>query len=269
MSTRNSIIRLFKTALEDSYRHALTDSTDIKNPLRELVLPYFRQELTKLTDRILIRLHDRSAFALNQAVYQVDGVRIAERPGMSLLEYALEGMESYHASLGRFVFPDQYAMFRYSVPSTQVSRNPKGPFLPRVEINLKDRLMAFYRTEVLPRICASDADEADSYGETVYVDADLLELLHERIGKGRMVAAIKVVANPDIWEVAHDRTALSEALKDPAREEMVIADAIEAGTVRYQLDPDTVNHLFRWIIDQTLDLEVEYLQRLLADPGQY
>jgi chorismate mutase len=183
---------------------------------------------------------------------------------MSLLEYALEGMESYHASLGRFVYPDQYAMFRNSVPSTQVVRSPKGPFLPRVEINLKERLMAFYRTEVLPRICAAGEDEADSYGETVYVDADLLELLHERIGKGRMVAAIKIVANPDIWDVAHDRITLEVALQDPAREEMVLRDAIEAGKVRYQLDPDTVNHLFRWIIDQTLDLEVEYLQRLLA-----
>jgi monofunctional chorismate mutase len=269
MSTRNSITRLFKTALEDTYRHALTGSADRENPLPELVLPYFRQELTKLTDRILIRLHDRSAFALNRAVYEVDGVQITERPGMSLLEYALEGMESYHAGLGRFVFPDQYAMFRYSIPSTQVVRSPKGPFLPRVEINLKDRLMDFYRAEVLPRICATEEDEADSYGETVYVDADLLELLHERIGKGRMVAAIKVVANPDIWDVAHDRITLSDALKDPAREEIVINDAIEAGNVRYQLDPDTVNHLFRWIIDQTLDLEVEYLQRLLAEAGQH
>jgi chorismate mutase len=104
----------------------------------------------------------------------------------------------------------------------------------------------------------------DSYGETVYVDADLLELLHERIGMGRIVAAIKVVGSPDILDVAQDRQKLSDILKDPEREETVIKDAVETGKTRYELDPDTVGFVFRWIIDQTLDLEVEYLQRLVT-----
>ena len=180
-STAAGLTNLFKTTLEDTYRHALTSSEGTEKSLQELVLPYFRQELIKLTDRILMRLHDRSTFPSNPTVYRADSGLIKKRPGVSLLEYTLEGMEDYHAKLGRYEYPDQYTLVREKddLPKSEVKRAPpKGPFLPRVEINLKHKLLDFYLTEVLPRIYTNDEDDTDSFGETVYVDADLLELLH-------------------------------------------------------------------------------------------
>ena len=216
-----------------------------------------RQRLTKMTDRLLMRLHDRAGFPLNRPVYEPGGVPIPGRPDISLFSFAIEGLEAYHASLGRFEHPDQYPLSEAGRPRTPTPDE-------RVQIALREDLETFYTREVLPRLC-EDAVDPGSFGETAYVDADLLELLNERIHIGREIALAKVGREPDLWELVRDDARLAERLTDRERERAVIEDAGQAAE-RYGLDRELSRFVFEWIIGRTLALEVEYLQRLAPAP---
>jgi chorismate mutase len=206
-----------------------------------------------MTDRLLMRLHDRAGFPLNRPVYEPGGVPIPGRPDVSLFSFAIEGLEAYHASLGRFEHPDQFPLSEAGRPRTP---SPDE----RVQIALREDLEAFYTGEVLPRLC-EDAVDPGNFGETAYVDADLLELLNERIHIGRDIALAKVAREPDLWEIVRDEESLKERLTDKERERLVIEDAGLAAE-RYGLDRELSRFVFEWIISRTLHLEVEYLQRL-------
>ena len=226
-----------------------------------LDLSVVRLKLTKMTDRILMRLHDRAGFPLNRPVYQAGAIEVPARPGISLFDFAIEGLEAYHASLGRYDFPDQFPLSAAGQARPEGSRRvAPSAAVEKVEISLRADLEAFYTRDVLPRLC-EDADDPNCYGETAYCDADLLELLNERINVGRDIALAKVQREPDLLQLLADDATLAERLTDRVREEAVLADAALAAE-RYSLDPDLARFVFRWIIDRTLSLEVEYLKRL-------
>lgn len=222
-----------------------------------LELSELRVRLDQMTERIVSRLKDRSRFPLNEIVYRPGGVAISGRSGISFLEFALEGLEAYHASLGRYDYPDQYGVVGAEPAASPVTRSVSLPSLPKLQINVRDDLLAFYQ-RLLPDLCAR-ADDPDTYGETVYLDADLLQLLHERINVGRYVAEAKLRSDPSVGASRHDAALLSSKLRDSRREEALIA-AIRATADRYELDPEVVERIFRWIIEETLRVEVAYLQ---------
>src|SRR5439155_21315448 len=180
-----------------------------------LQLGELRVRLDQMTDRIVSRLKDRSRFPHNEAVYRLDGVPIRGRDGISFLQFALEGLETYHASLGRYDHPDETPLFTPAIPSASASRTVTRPHVPRLRINRRDDLLAFYAT-VLKWLCPP-GDDADTYGETVYVDSDLLVLINERINVGRYVAQVKADRDPSILSVVDDPMQLEATLHDPAR----------------------------------------------------
>lgn len=227
-------------------------------PSTTIDLSGLRVRLDQMTERIVSRLKDRSRFALNKAVYTPGAVEIADRTGISFLDFSLEGLEAYHASLGRFDQPDQYPVFGVNLPTSPVRRGASTkPGVDRRTISIRDNLLGFYLS-VLPRLCPP-GDDPDNYGETVYLDADLLQLLHERINVGRYVAEAKVRTDPSVEASRHDAALLSSRLKDARREEALIA-AVRATAERYELDPEVVEYIFRWIVEETLRVEVAYLQ---------
>ncbi len=218
-----------------------------------LDLSTVRLRLTKMTDRILMRLHDRAGFPLNPKVYEPGAIPIPGRTGLSLFDFALEGLEAYHSSLGRYEFPDQYPLSPAGRPRDAANRDASGD---KVEIALRDDLIAFYTREALPRLCAP-GDDPGCYGETAYADADLIELLNERLNVGRDIALAKVQREPDLLRLP-DEAELRERLTDRERERLVIADAMRVAE-RYDLDPAVARFVFEWIISRTLTLEVEFL----------
>lgn len=220
-----------------------------------------RVRLDQMTGRILSRLKDRSRFPGNAAVYEPGGVPIAGRSGISLLDFALEGLEIYHASLGRYSYPDQYRLTAAEVHASPVQRAVAQVKDPDVAIQLRDNLLTYYRD--LVRRLSNPGDDPSTYGETAYVDADLLNLLHERINVGRQVAKSKATADPALGSFVHDAGALTAALRDEAREARLL-ETVDATAARYELDPVVARDVFRWIIDETLALEVAWLQRLAA-----
>lgn len=218
-----------------------------------------RAWLDRLGEQIVARFKDRSWFALNQAVYTPGAIPIAHRPNLSLLEWSLEGLERYHASLGRFDMPDQHPLMPEVIPPSPVSRRAALPNLPRIAAPPREALIRFY-VALLPRLCRP-GDEPHHYGETAYIDADLLARLNERIYMGAFVAHIKLQQDRSVLELADQPEALREAIRDLDREATVIARAREAAA-RFGCPPDLMAEVFAWVIDQTLDLQVRFLRQV-------
>jgi monofunctional chorismate mutase len=222
-----------------------------------LDLTDLRTKINQMTERIVSRLKDRSRYVLNESVYIRDKISIEGRKGISFLEFALERLEQYYASLGRYQFPDQYRLTDGSRHSPVQRGFPTSP-IQQVDIELKDEIIAFYK-QTLKDLC-SKGDDPTTYGETVYCDADLIVLLNERINIGRFVAESKLRANPSIREAAGNRETLRIHLKQPKREQAVLNTA-RSIALRYDLNPDVVEHCFQWLIAKTLEVEIHYLQK--------
>jgi chorismate mutase len=222
-----------------------------------------RTKLNQMTERIVSRLKDRSRYPLNALVYRPDAIPIAHRSGISFLDFALEGLEHYHASLGRYRFPDQYRLTDVS-PTAPVDRGTPPSPIVRVDLALKDAIVAFY-CQLVQALCM-EGDDATTYGETAYCDADLIVLIHERINVGRYVAEAKLQTDPSLVRVVDARPTLARRLVQPQREQAVVDQARRIAT-RYDLNAEVVERCFRWIIEQTLDVEVEYLRRKYGHAG--
>ena len=223
-----------------------------------------RVRLDQMTERIVSRLKDRSRFPLNEACYRVEAIPIVGRGGISFLQFSMEGLEAYHASLGRFDYPDQYPVLDLDLPPSPVTRVVTQPGVSRRAISIGDGLISFYLA-TLPHLCAA-GDDPNTYGETVYADADLLQLINERINVGRYVAEAKIASDPSLLDVRHDAERVAERLKDERREAALLT-AVEGIAARYELDPSVARTIFRWIVDETLRVEVAYLQGLDAEAG--
>ena len=218
-----------------------------------------RIKLDQMTERITSRFKDRSRFPVNSPIYQPDGVPIVGRSGISLLQFAIEGLESYHTSLGRYDDPDQYPVLGVNLPLSSVVRTEKRPSLPRININSNDALIPFYQ-DLVSKYCKPE-DDPDSYGETAYVDADLIQMIHERVNIGRYVAEVKGKTDPSVYDVKSDNNLLISKLKDRTREEALLQKVSNTAQA-YELSPDMVVDAFKWIIDKTLDIEIAYIQQV-------
>jgi chorismate mutase len=219
-----------------------------------------RIHISKMNDRILMRLHDRAGFPLNKPVYTPGAIALPDHPGMSLLDFAILGLERYHASLGRYDYPDQFPLVSEGLPPAAAQRVVDGAAAPPAPIAVREQLVPWYVESVLPKLCAPSEDPT-TYGETAYVDADLLELLNERINVGRGVALAKIESDPSIRDMLADSEALAARLRDARREGEVLAAVAESAR-RYGVDEALAGDVFRWVIDRVLELEVVYLQRL-------
>lgn len=218
-----------------------------------------RVKLDQATERITSRFKDRSRFPVNPAIYEIDGVPIAGRAGISLLQFAIEGLQAYHASLGRFDYADQFPVLNLQLPESRVTRIQTKPTLPKIEINTGEPLINFYQS-LIAKYCLPGNDP-NSYGETAYIDADLIQLIHERINIGRLVAEIKAAKDPSVKDMKSDRAMLLTKLQDTAREQALL-EKVGLISNSYGLNPSMTGEAFRWIMDQTLDLEVTYLQQI-------
>lgn len=223
-----------------------------------------RIKLDQMTERISSRFKDRSRFPLNETVYQPGGVSIAGRPGISLLQFAIEGLESYHASLGRYDYTDQHPVLGLNLPISRVERTVKQTPLPQININISNSLISFYK-DLMLKYC-KPGDNPESYGETAYIDADLIQLIHERVNIGRFVADAKGRNDPTIYQLTSDDELLTK-LKDRTREEALI-ERVRGSAETYQFDPNMAEEAFRWMIDRTIDIEIAYIHQAVILKSQ-
>lgn len=220
-----------------------------------------RIKLDQMTERIVSRFKDRSRFPLNESTYRPDTISIIGRSGISLLEFAMEGLETYHATLGRYNYPDQYPILKSDLPLSRVERVISHSTLPRLKINTREGLLQFYQ-DLLLKHCDYQ-DDPNTYGQTAYIDADLLELIHERINIGRYVAEIKGFQDPTVYQLTADidHDLLLSKLKDQAREEALVSRARDVAKA-YELNPEIAEQAFRWMIDKTLEIEIAFIKQV-------
>ncbi|MBX7213348.1 MAG: chorismate mutase [Thermoflexales bacterium] len=225
-------------------------------------LPDLRRRIDLWNDLIVNRLRDRARFPVNATIYRKGAIPIAGRPDTSLLEFALEGLERYHASLGRFSFPDQQPLLSQTLPESPIVRRGTLPSLPVVDLPIRENLMRFY-FEFIGALC-QPGEDAQTFGEAAYMDAEILLNLFQRVNVGRFVAEVKLRAEPDLRELIDQPAVLRERLTDRVRERAVI-DRARAAAERQQLNADLFERVFRWIIDETIAIEVRYLQRIARE----
>lgn len=219
-----------------------------------------RVKLDQMAERIIERLKDRSRFPQNLSVYRRGGVKLKGAANRSFLEFALEGLETYHASLGRFEYPDQAPLVIRRASSKAIRKTPEK-VISDVSVSVKDDVLKFY-TGLVKKVSRKGEDPT-TFGETAYCDADLLELLNERIGLGKFVAESKLRGDPRVARLAGDRAALMRELRNLSREKEVVAQAKRIAKC-YGVSQSAVGALFKWIIDETLKVEAEYLRRKFA-----
>jgi chorismate mutase len=219
-----------------------------------------RSKLDRLNRQIVGRLADRSRLAHNAVIYRPGGIDVSGQG--SFLDYSLRGLEQYHASLGRYSYPDQAPLHGDVPPQSPVAREVRVERLPTVTFPVALQVQDYY-LGLLPFI-SREGDDPQSYGEAVYIDADIILLMHERINVGRYVAEVKMRTAPEIAAFEQTRLQIRADLTDPAREQQVI-DTVRQLAGRLELDPDVIARLFRWMIDRTTDLEVLYIEQLRGE----
>ena len=104
-------------------------------------LQYLRAKLDRLNEQIVSRIKDRSRFVINEAVYRPGAIPIRNQNAVSLMEWALTGMERYHATLGRYELPDQLPLRNDVITESPVQRRVDMPLLPVITPPPRDELV--------------------------------------------------------------------------------------------------------------------------------
>ena len=223
----------------------------------DLELSEVRIKLDQMSERIVSKLKDRSRYKHNKSVYLPDGIPIEGRSGISFLEFALEDLQNHFAKLGRYKYSDQHPLVSNTTLTTPVTRvAPQSP-ITKVGIDIKKNVIEFYVNSI--REFCEPGEDPSTYGETVYCDSDLIHFLNERINLGRFAAEAKIKSDPSIREITNSEQ-LVKRIRRLEIEEKVVNDAIVIAS-RYGLDKPIVEKYFKWIIKETIEVEVAYLKQ--------
>lgn len=219
-----------------------------------------RPGLDILANEIVIGLKKRTRFAVNKAVYQ-PGLVISDAT-VSLLDYELAKVEQCHAELGRYHFATQESYSDIGDTKNVIHRNTPDSPVHKMDTGVGPRLISFY-IDWVNRACP-DGENSNTYGETVTADVTALLAMLERVNLGKTVAESKLTEIPDQFiATGGDRDAMLELIVRKDREDKVI-ELAEALANHYELQPQFAVEVFKFMIDVTVDIEVDYLRMRLG-----
>ncbi|MEM7255843.1 MAG: hypothetical protein AAF404_00485 [Pseudomonadota bacterium] len=218
-----------------------------------------RPGLDILANEIVIGLKKRTRFKVNAAVYR-PGL-VASNADCSLLDYELNKVEQCHAELGRYDFATQEAFTRVDNIDNVIKRaTPHSP-VHKMDSGVGPRLINFY-VDWVNRACPP-GDDSNTYGETVTADVSALLAIMERVNLGKTVAESKLTELPDEFiATGGDREAMLKLIVRKDREAKVI-ELAHALASHYDLEAAHAEAVFRFMIDVTVDIEVDYLRMRL------
>ncbi len=219
-----------------------------------------RPGLDILANEIIIALKKRSRFSCNQRVYE-PGLVIGQ-PDLSLLQYELAQIERCHAELGRYSFAAQESYSDVKSVSRIIAREAPDSPVHEMESGVGERIIDFY-CQWLQRACAPGETET-TYGETVTADVVALLAIMERVNLGKLVAESKFLEMPDAFrETAGDRDGMLKYIVRKDREVKVL-ELAENLARHYELEPARAVEVFEFMIDVTVDIEVDYLRMRIS-----
>lgn len=221
-----------------------------------------RPGLDLLANEIVIALKKRARFKANQPIYE-PGL-LPKHPALSLLDYELGLVERQHAELGRFAFAEQDAFTDVAEVELIMDRTPDNA-VAIMPSRAGDKIKDFYLAWI-NKACDAGVD-SNSYGETVTSDVAVLMTIMERVNLGKLVAESKFLSMPDEFRATGgDRDQMLQYIVRKDREEAVRAMAADLGR-DYDLEPSLVVDVFDFMIETTVDIEVDYLRMRLANDG--
>ena len=237
--------------------------TDPTPPLDLDLARTIRPGLDILANEIVIALKKRTRFALNAPVY-VPGL-VSGRPDTSLLDHSLAGVERLHAQLGRYAYASQDAFSEVADVAPVIVRPAPVNAVRAMPSRVGTRVLDFYRDWV-GTACAP-GDEPSTYGETVTADVAVLLCMMERVNLGKPVAESKFrQLEAEFRVTGGDRDAMLALIVRPEREALVLQLGDRLAE-RYEVPMQAIRRVFEFMIATTVDIEVDYLRRRLADPG--
>ncbi len=215
-----------------------------------------RPGLDILANEIVIALKKRTRFPVNAPVYEAG--LVLSNPTVPLLNHALHSIESCHAELGRYTFAAQEAFTSASQITPVIDRPiPDSPLHP-MKSDVGERIVHFYQQWIIK---ACDAgNDTDTYGETVTADVSALLAIMERVNLGKPVAEAKYLEQPEAFNSTNgDKDAMLSLLVKKDREAQVLELAANLAQ-RYDLPAEHAVDTFHFMIDTTIDIEIDYLR---------
>jgi len=125
-----------------------------------------------------------------------------------------------------------------------------------------ERIIGFYQNWV--NDACTQGDQPDTYGETVTADVNALLAIMERVNLGKSVAEAKFLKEPEAFKQTQgNRQAMLELLVKKDREAQVLELASNLAQ-RYELATEHALSTFNFMIDTTIDIEIDYLRMRIA-----
>ena len=222
-----------------------------------------RPGLDILASEIIISLKKRSRFKQNPEIYR-PGLVLGQ-PERSLLDYELERVETLHAELGRYTYCYQEPFKDISSVQLVIRRpEPEKP-IRDFTAGMGGSIIAFYQGMVR-RHCKPGSDSG-TFGEAVTADIEALLNISERINLGKLVGEYKFQQNPEAFAASGgDPEVIRKLIVNEEREAEVLRTAAQLAR-HYEFDEDQAHEVFLWMIDRTVELEVDYI-RCRLEPGE-
>jgi chorismate mutase len=238
-----------------------------KSSIKDYSIESVRKRLDMMTKDIVIGLEQRSRFLQNSSIYYPDAIPIKDRAGISLLEFSIEGLEKYHASLGRYAYEDQNPVVLDAKNSEIVlvdfiekyEKSLKSPPVKNVSLDIKvsQDILSFYANFI--RLLCIPGEDKTCFGETAYCDANIVETVNERVNLGKYVANAKLEKNPQLLGMTEKD--LIEKLRSPEREAEMLEN-VRILSAKYGTNKNLADMFFKWIIDETLKVEADYVGKI-------
>jgi len=218
-----------------------------------------RPGLDILANEIVISLKKRSRFKQNLEIY-LPGL-VINLPDLSLLLYELARVEQQHAELGRYLYANQEAFTDVRGIEQVIRRKaPESPIC-NFPTNLGGDVIDYY-IEWIRDACAPGTD-SDTFGETVTADVNVLLNIFERINLGKYVAESKFKESPEAFRKSGGNPeVIKELVLHKEREDKVLEMVTRLADL-YEFNRNQAQTIFRWIIDTTVKVETQYIQRRL------
>jgi chorismate mutase len=237
----------------------------------DLCLNTIRSHLIRQEETIIFALIERAQWQKNARVYQPDaGLIPGER--LSFFDYFLRETECLHACVRRYTSPDEHPFFD-DLPEPVLAPMEFEPCIRENSVNHNAIIKQVYLDGILPLIC--DAGDDGNYGSSATCDVAAVQALSKRIHFGKYVAEAKLLADREGYMrliAAGDRDGIAELLRNRAVEARILQRvALKAATFGQDIDerpsgdshkvpPEAIVTLYeRWIIPQTIKVEVDYL----------
>jgi chorismate mutase len=219
-----------------------------------------RPGLDILANEIVIALKKRSRYKQNLEIYE-PGL-VIKHSDLSLLEYELARVERLHAELGRYTYANQEAFTDVGDVKLIIKRTaPESPIC-NFPTSLGGEVIHYY-INWIKKYCEVGTD-SDTFGETVTSDVAALMNLLERINLGKYVAEYKYQENKKIFQnTMGEPREIKELVVNKEREAKVLDMAAHLAE-QYEFSADQSRKTFRWIIEETIKVEVEYIHRRLG-----